>query len=95
MLSVFGHLEAIPADGASWGVNAAHAGALARTLVREREHALLFRDLATLRTDLQLFDSIEELRWKGPRPSFAALGAKLDAAVTAPAATNPSRNVKR
>jgi 5'-3' exonuclease len=95
VLAKYHHLEAIPADGASWGVNAAHAGALARTLVREREHALLFRDLATLRTDLQLFDSIEELRWKGPRPSFAALGAKLDAAVTAPAATNPSRNVKR
>ena len=76
------HLEAIPSDGTTWGVNAAHAGALARTLVRERDRAMLFRDLATLRTDIPLFDSIEDLRWKGPGPAFAALGARLDAAVT-------------
>jgi 5'-3' exonuclease len=92
VLAKYHHLEAIPADGSTWGVNAAHAGALARTLVRDREHALLFRDLATLRTDLALFDSIDELRWKGPRPSFAALGARLDAAVVV---TNGTSNTKR
>jgi 5'-3' exonuclease len=80
VLAKYHHLEAIPEDGSTWGVNAAHAAALARTLVREHEHALLFRDLATLRTDLELFESIEELRWDGPRTSFAALGARLDAA---------------
>jgi 5'-3' exonuclease len=92
VLAKYRHLEAIPADGSTWGVNAAHAGALGRTLVREREQALLFRDLATLRTDLDLFDSIEELRWKGPRKSFAALGAKLDAATTV---TGDMPNAKR
>jgi hypothetical protein len=50
--------------------------------VKERDQALLFRELATLRTDVPLFESIEELRWKGPQASFAALGARLDAAVT-------------
>ena len=80
VLAKYHHLEAIPLDGSTWGVNAAQAGSLSRTLVREREQALLFRDLATLRTDLELFESIDELRWHGPRPSFAALGARLDAA---------------
>ncbi len=81
VLAKYHHLEAIPADGTTWGVNASQAGALGRTLVRERERAFLFRDLATLRTDLALFDSIDALRWQGPRPSFAAIGASLDAAV--------------
>jgi hypothetical protein len=52
--------------------------------VRDRDKAFLFRDLATLRTDIPLFESIEELRWKGPTPAFAALGARLDAAITEP-----------
>jgi len=81
VLAKYHHLEHIPEDAATWGVNAAHAAALGRTLVRERERALLFRDLATLRTDIPLFDSVADLRWNGPRPSFAELGARLDAAV--------------
>ena len=84
VLAKYGHLEAIPADGTTWGVNAASAGALGRTLVREREHAFLFRELATLRTDIPLFDSIDALRWQGPTASFAALGARFDAAITQP-----------
>jgi 5'-3' exonuclease len=65
-------------------VNAANAGALAATLEREREVAFLFRTLATLRTDIPLFDSIDDLKWSGPKPEFEALGTKLDAAVTEP-----------
>jgi 5'-3' exonuclease len=82
VLARFLHLESIPEDAGSWGVNAAGAGALARTLARERERAYLFRDLATLRTDITLFDSIDELRWTGPTGAFAALAARLDAAIT-------------
>jgi 5'-3' exonuclease len=82
VLAKYGHLEAIPADPATWQVNAANAGALARTLAHEREHAFLFRDLATLRTDIPLFDSIDDLRWRGPTASFAAMGARFDAATT-------------
>ena len=38
---------------------------------KERDLFLLFRDLATLRTDAPLFKSVEELRWRGPTPEFA------------------------
>lgn len=82
VLARYGHIESIPADWRTWQVNAASAGALADTLARERERALLFRTLATLRTDLPIFDSIEGLRWNGPAPAFEALGARLNAAVT-------------
>jgi hypothetical protein len=63
-------------------VKAASASTLADTLSRERDRALLFRTLATLRTDIPLFDNVDQLSWKGPTPAFAALGARLDAAVT-------------
>ena len=54
VLAKFGHLEAIPEDWRMWKVNAANAAALAATLVRDREQAMLFRDLATLRSDIAL-----------------------------------------
>jgi len=92
VLAKFRHLELIPDDPASWRVNAANAGALARTLSENRDRALLFRDLATLRTDIPLFDSVEELRWNGPTAAFAALAAQLDGATAQEAApTKPSR----
>jgi len=78
VLARFGHIESIPSDPAHWSVNAANSGTLARTLARDRELALLFRDLATLRTRLPLFDDVESLRWLGPRPEFAELAARLD-----------------
>ena len=82
VLAKFRHLEAIPADSKDWFVNAANAGALAATLVRGREQALLFRTLATLRTDIPLFENVDELRWTGPTPEFDSVAAKLDAART-------------
>jgi len=86
VLARFGHLESIPDDWRTWGVNAASPAALALTLARDRELAFLFRDLATLRTDLKLFDSVDELRWTGPTPAFRALATRFDAAVTTDAA---------
>jgi 5'-3' exonuclease len=62
VLGKYGHLEAIPADWRIWGVNAANPGALALTLAAERDQALLFRDLATLRTAVPVFDSVDDLR---------------------------------
>ena len=64
-------------------MNAANAGSLSATLERERDNAMLFKRLATLRSDLPLFASVDELQWKGPTPGFAALAAELDKAVTA------------
>ena len=84
VLAKFGHLESIPADYRTWGVNATRPGMLAQTLERERGQALLFRDLATLREDLALFDSVDELQWQGPTPAFAPLAARFEAAITAP-----------
>jgi 5'-3' exonuclease len=82
VLAKFIHLESIPEDSRLWKVNAANASALADTLVRERDRALLFRTLATLRTDIPLFENVEQLRWNGPTAPFAALAARLDGAVT-------------
>jgi 5'-3' exonuclease len=75
VLSRFGHLEAIPPDWRDWHANATNASRLAETLVRERERAELFRTLATLRSDLPLFKSVDELRWTGPTPAFASMAA--------------------
>jgi len=83
VLARFGHLEGIPADWREWHVNATNASALANTLSNERDRALLFRTLASLRTDIELFDDVDQLRWSGPTPAFDAMGARFDAAVTA------------
>lgn len=80
VLAKFLHLEAIPRDYRDWRVNANNASALAATLCEQREQALLFRKLATLRTELRLFDDVEQLRWSGPKPEFDAIAARLDAA---------------
>jgi 5'-3' exonuclease len=93
VLAKFIHLESIPADSHDWHVNVANATTLAGTLFREREHALLFRTLATLRTDIALFEDVDQLRWKGPTPAFPAIAARLDAARTEPrSAAGRSRN---
>jgi 5'-3' exonuclease len=78
VLARFAHLESIPADWRTWGVNAANPGALARTLEASRDEAMLFRTLATLRTDIPLFDDVEALRWRGPSATFAAMAARLE-----------------
>ncbi|MBI3490363.1 MAG: flap endonuclease [Acidobacteria bacterium] len=87
VLAKYGHLESIPPDWTTWGVNAARPAALAATLARERDRAFLFRDLATLRTDIALFETVDDLRWNGPTPAFPPLAARLDAAVSQPGAS--------
>jgi 5'-3' exonuclease len=84
VLAKFIHLESIPRDSREWHVNAANARALASTLAHEMDHALLFRALATLRTDIPLFDDVDHLRWSGPTPIFDSIAARLDAAVIDP-----------
>jgi 5'-3' exonuclease len=78
VLSRYGHFEAIPKDWREWRVNAVNPGALAYTLFNEFDRALLFRKLATLRTDIPLVDSVDELQWKGPTDAFEPLAARLD-----------------
>jgi 5'-3' exonuclease len=96
VLAKFLHLESIPADHREWGVSVANASTLAATLVKERERALLFRTLATLRTDIALFDDVDQLRWKGPSPAFDELGPRLDAAVSeTPGGSTRARRPKK
>jgi 5'-3' exonuclease len=78
VLARYGHLESIPESWREWGVNAANPERLARTLTQDRDRAFLFRTLATLRTDVELFDNVEQLRWEGPTPAFKQLAARMD-----------------
>jgi len=80
VLARFLHLESIPADPSEWHLNVASAATLSRTLARDRDLVMLFRNLARLRTDLPLFDSVEELKWSGPTPAFAQIAERLDGA---------------
>ena len=90
VLARFGHIEAIPEDWRSWHVNASNPSALSETFARERDRALLFRTLATLRTDLTLFDRVDDLKWNGPTPAFAALAARFDDAAKKSAGGPPA-----
>ena len=82
VLTKYLHLELIPRDWREWRVNAANATGLAHTLFSRFDEGLLFRRLATLRTDIVLFDDVEQLRWTGPTDAFAAVAARLDSAIT-------------
>jgi 5'-3' exonuclease len=81
MLARYSRLEQIPTDWRQWGVNLASPNSLADTLSKDRNLAYLFRDLATLRTSIPLFGSVEELKWNGPTTAFPPLAARLDASL--------------
>jgi 5'-3' exonuclease len=61
LIGKYGAIEAFPAD----------------VLGGRKELALLFKDLATLRTDAPLFGSVEELHWRGPAPTFSAAAERV------------------
>ena len=76
-LSRYPHLEDIPKDWQQWHPSIRRARPLATSLFSLWSDALLFRTLATLRLDVPVFDSVEALHWKTPRPNFAALCQRL------------------
>ena len=78
LLARFGSLEKIPADPARWAVRGAER--LAATLRERRDDALLYRRLATLRTDVPLAEGLDDLRWRGAdRAALEELCAALGA----------------
>lgn len=61
LINRYGHIEDFPAE----------------TLADRREQAVLFKNLATLRTDAPLFSDVEEIRWRGPTAAFAAIAERM------------------
>lgn len=79
-LTRYRHLENIPKDWRDWDASIRRARPLAETLFGAWDDALLYRTLATLRLDVPMFDSVDELRWKGPRENFQQCCERLRAA---------------
>jgi 5'-3' exonuclease len=69
-LSHYPHLEEIPKDWRVWHPSIRKARTLSESLFKSWNDALLFRTLATLRLDVPVFDTVEDLRWKGARSNF-------------------------
>lgn len=69
-LSRYTHLEDIPKHWREWHPSIRRARLLSESLFNAWSDALLFRTLATLRLDVPVFDTVEDLRWQGPRPDF-------------------------
>ena len=67
VLQVFEHIEHIPGDAGAWGIKVRGANALAQNLMEHREAAMLYRKLATLRTDVPVAETLDNLEWKGAR----------------------------
>ncbi len=78
---VLGHyekLEEIPDDVEAWGVEVRGAAGLAKNLAEGREQSILYRELATLRLDVPLDESLDQLRWTGPdKEAMTQLCAEL------------------
>lgn len=72
VLAVYRHIDRIPDDAAAWSVDVRGAQALAENLRAGRAEARLFRTLATLRTDVPIKESLQDLRWAGPRDDALA-----------------------
>ena len=72
------HLENISDDHERWGVKVRGGATLAHNLSEQRDDAVLYRRLATLRTDVPIDESLDDLRWTGPdRPALEALCEEL------------------
>jgi len=77
LLGRYEHLEQIPSSPSTWDVPVRGAARLSTALEENRPRALLFRTLATLRTDVPVFRDLDELRWRGPTPPFEAWAQRL------------------
>jgi 5'-3' exonuclease len=76
ILGRYAHLEEIPASHTQWEVAVRGAARLAAALEEHRELAILFRRLATLRTDVPV-GTVDDLQWRGPTPEFERVAQQL------------------
>ena len=79
VLSQYEHLENVPEDWRQWHPTIRRARPLAEALYRQWDDAMLFRELATLRYDFPVFESVDELRWAGPKRSFEEFCKRMNA----------------
>jgi 5'-3' exonuclease len=79
VLARWGRIEDIPPSPADWDVAVRGASKLSTALRAAYDHALLFKELATLRVDRSLLGSVDELAWRGPTRDFARVCSDLDA----------------
>jgi 5'-3' exonuclease len=79
VLGAYGHLESIPAEAEKWRVQPRAATQLGLVLKNNFQLALLFRDLATLRTREPVIQALSKVRWRHPTPSFPSVCKRLDA----------------
>ncbi len=95
VLARYLHLEKIPEDPARWEVAPRNAANLSVALRENWSDALLFRELATLRTDAVVFDTVTDLEWRTPAEDFESLCEKLRARDTARLAADLARSRRR
>jgi len=77
VLAHYRSIDRIPDRASQWDVTVRGASALAATLAAQRDQAMLFRTLATLRLDAPTMASVDELHWRGPAPEFEAIAKWL------------------
>jgi 5'-3' exonuclease len=78
VLAHYEHIESIPDQHEDWEVTVRGAATLATNLREQHDEAKLYRELATLRTDAPIRESLDDLRWEGPnRGELEALCEEL------------------
>jgi 5'-3' exonuclease len=94
-LSQYPHLEDIPKDWRAWHPSIRRARLLSESLLNGWNDALLFRTLATLRLDVPVLESVEDIRWNGPRPNFAAHCERMKSAALSDRATSAKSKMSK
>ena len=79
VLAKYGHIEGIPEHHWRWDVTVRGSARLAAALNEQRDLALLFRDLATLRHEAPVLADVEDLRWQGPGDGLGEMVTRLRA----------------
>ena len=96
--SPYPHLEDVPKDWRQWHPSIRGAQRLSGVLFEQWNDALLYRTLATLKLDVPVFETVDDLQWKGPGPEFErycerlqipGLHSRAMAALNRPAETEP------